>query len=257
MAKIVARQSTLDEVEFFRDMYRLEMRCQIIHDSIHRRSGWTQEYLLLMDSIPIGYGSLAVGGPWATAVSIFEFYLTPPARTKIFESFDVLVLACGAKRIETQSNDRLLTNMLLTFCNEIRSEAILFHDVFTTQNSLPGVTFREKQESDSSQIAIHELDDEANWVLEYQGGVVAAGDILYHYNRPYGDIYMKVGQPFRQLGFGSFLVQELKRVCYARGSIPAARCNVNNEASRATLQKAGFVPCGHIFYGLVQNQAKA
>ncbi len=48
-----------------------------------------------------------------------------------------------------------------------------------------------------------------------------AGDILYHYNRPYGDIYMKVGEPFRKRGLGSFLVQELKRICYEGGSVPA------------------------------------
>jgi GNAT superfamily N-acetyltransferase len=60
---------------------------------------------------------------------------------------------------------------------------------------------------------------------------------------------MKVGEPYRNRGLGSFLVQELKRNCYEGGSVPAARCNPKNIASRRTLQKAGFVPCGHIVYG--------
>jgi hypothetical protein len=46
-------------------------------------------------------------------------------------------------------------------------------------------------------------------------------------------------------------VQELKRICYEMGKIPAARCNVANAASRRTLQKAGMLPCGRILLGEV------
>ena len=72
------------------------------------------------------------------------------------------------------------------------------------------------------------------------GVIVAAGGLLYHYNPPYGDIYMEVAASHRRCGYGSYLVQELKRTAYELGKIPAARCNVANEASRRTLQKAGF-----------------
>jgi GNAT superfamily N-acetyltransferase len=67
--------------------------------------------------------------------------------------------------------------------------------------------------------------------------------------QPYGDIYMSVAEPLRRRGLGSYLVQELKRVCYENGDVPAARCNPTNVASRKMLQKAGFVPCGHILAG--------
>jgi GNAT superfamily N-acetyltransferase len=89
-------------------------------------------------------------------------------------------------------------------------------------------------------------------VVELDGQVAGSGGILFHYNRPYGDIYMDVAEPFRRRGAGSFLVQELKRVCYEGGHVPAARCNPANIASRRTLQKAGFVPCGHILTGSVR-----
>jgi GNAT superfamily N-acetyltransferase len=62
---------------------------------------------------------------------------------------------------------------------------------------------------------------------------------------------MDVAEPFRRRGLGSFLVQELKRVCYEGGSVPAARCSPRNIASYLTLQKAGFVPCGNILNGSV------
>jgi ribosomal protein S18 acetylase RimI-like enzyme len=62
---------------------------------------------------------------------------------------------------------------------------------------------------------------------------------------------MEVAEPYRRQGYGSYLVQELKRVAYERGSVPAARCNVRNTASRGTLQKAGFVACARILSGRV------
>jgi GNAT superfamily N-acetyltransferase len=60
---------------------------------------------------------------------------------------------------------------------------------------------------------------------------------------------MEVSEPFRRRGLGAYLVQELKRIARERNNTPAARCNVTNLPSRRTLQKAGFVPCGHILVG--------
>jgi GNAT superfamily N-acetyltransferase len=167
----------------------------------------------------------------------------------MFDLFSVLLSASGAVAIETQSNDALLTVMLHAFAPTVISESVLFHDKFTTALAPPGAVVRRATKDDAAQIRAHELDSEASWVVEAAGKVAGAGDILFHYNRPYGDIYMKVAEPFRRRGLGSFLVQELKRICYEGGNIPAARCNPQNIASRKTLQKAGFVPCGHILVG--------
>jgi GNAT superfamily N-acetyltransferase len=93
-----------------------------------------------------------------------------------------------------------------------------------------------------------------DWAVESNGEIVATGGALYHYNPPYGDIYMEVAEPARRQGFGSYLVQELKRVTYEVGKRPSARCDVTNTASRRTLQKAGFLPCAHILVGQVQKE---
>jgi hypothetical protein len=50
-------------------------------------------------------------------------------------------------------------------------------------------------------------------------------------------------------GLGAYFAQELKRIAYEMGGIPAARCDTDNVASRKTLQKAGFVPFAHILVG--------
>ena len=65
----------------------------------------------------------------------------------------------------------------------------------------------------------------------------------------YGDIYLELGEPFRQQGFGSYLVQQLKQQCYSLGAIPAPRCSPTNLSSRRTLQRASLTPFAHILIG--------
>lgn len=245
----IAKPASLEAIQLWRDMYRLEMGCQIIHDSIHGRPGWTQEYFLLAGGLKVGYGSIAIGGPWQDKPTIYEFYVAPPFRSWMFDLFSALLAGSRATAIETQSNDTLLTVMLHTFAASVVSESILFQDKLTTALAPSGAFFRIATASDNLKVS----PDQMKWhgVVEVSGQAAATGGILYHYNRPYGDIYMEVVEPFRRRGLGSFLVQELKRICYEGGNVPTARCNKGNIASRRTLQKAGFLPCGHILAGPV------
>jgi hypothetical protein len=58
-----ARPTSNADILPLRTRYRQEMNCQIVHDSIDRRPGWTLTYLLQLDGADAGFGSLAVGGP--------------------------------------------------------------------------------------------------------------------------------------------------------------------------------------------------
>lgn len=249
--ELSAKLATVKEIGPWRDLYRQEMNCQIIHDSIHSRQGWTLEYFLGAGGVPVGYGSIAVDGPWKDKPTIYEFYVLPHYRSRLFDLFSLLLAASRANRIETQSNDSLLTAMLHTFAQDVMSESILYHDKLTTALAPAGAKFRRATSADDPQIPADQL--RSHGVVEVGGAVAAKGGILFHYNRPYGDIYMEVTEPFRRRCLGSYLVQELKRMCYEQGSIPSARCNPKNIASRKTLQKAGFVPCGHILIGSVSQ----
>jgi hypothetical protein len=247
--KISARRSSLSDIRSWREMYRAEMACQIVHDSIHERHGWSDEYTLLAGDVAVGYGSIAVGGPWREAPTVYEFYVVPEWRVKLFELFSAVLSASGATRIEVQSNDVLATTMLHAFAGSVTSESVLFHDKVTTSHRPGGATFRAPAASEAPDAS----PDELPWcgVVEIEGQVAASGGILFHYNRPYGDIYMETAESFRRRGLGAFLVQELKRVCREGGHVPAARCNPDNVASWRTLQRAGFVPCGHMLVGEV------
>jgi GNAT superfamily N-acetyltransferase len=246
---ISARPSDLSEIMPLRDRYREEMSCQIIHDSIHGRPGWTREYALELDGALAGYGSVAVAGPWSETPALYELYVEREHRMRTFDLFACLLPLSGAKIIETQSNAWMLAVMLHTFTTNVRAEAIVFEDTFQTSYKPAGAGFRASTPEDAEALRRQNLDDGASWVVTMDGVIAGAGGVLYHYNRPYGDVYMAIAEPFRRQGLGAYLVQELKAVCRARGGVPAARCNVANLPSRRTLQKAGFTPCGNIIVG--------
>jgi GNAT superfamily N-acetyltransferase len=248
---ITVRTTTVEEILPWRDLRRQELNCQIVCDSLDSRKGWTQPYFLLVNEAIAGYGSVAIGGPWVGKPTVIAFYVLPQFRSRVFDLFSELLVASSAMQIESQTNDTLLSVMLHVYAEEFQIEAILFHDKLLTTHSLPGATLRPKESGDADQILAQQLDPEAEWVVVVDSTIAATGGILFHYNRPYGDIYMGVAEAFRRRGLGSYLVQELKRICYERGNIPAARCNATNIASRKTLQKAGFVPCGLILVGSV------
>ena len=65
---------------------------------------------------------------------------------------------------------------------------------------------------------------------------------------------MEVDEHYRRRGCGCCLIHELKRACYDMGRIPAARCNLMNTASRATLQTAGLLRCARILRGIIPEK---
>ena len=235
--KVAARPVAVAEIASLRELYRAEMACQIVHDSLHVRPGWTEAHLLEVDGATAGYGSLAVAGPWTGSRVIFEWYVQPSLRVRAFDLFECLVETSRATGMEIQSNDALITAMLHAYAHSIKSESIVFADGMVTEHPANGALVTKRNAAATE------------CVLEVDGADAGNGGILYHYNRPYGDIYMEIAEPFRRRGYGSYLVQELKRICRELGSVPCARCNPGNVASRRTLQKAGFVPCGHILVG--------
>ena len=190
---ISAWDCSLEDIQFFRDMYHLEIDCQIVHDSIHDRKGWTREYALARDGKVVGYGSVAVAGPWTGKPTLYEFYVVPNQRLRAFDLFRTLLEVSGAVSMEVQSNDPLITVMLHAFAREVISESIVFHDKLVTSLVVPGATFRMPTADEEPELS--DKQRKYRGIIEVEGGIAARGGVLFHYNRPYGDIYMEVDEP--------------------------------------------------------------
>lgn len=246
---VAATPATADDVLALREQYRQEMNCQVVHDSIHRRAGWTTTYLLTVDGVAAGFGSMVFGGPWTDKPTIFELFVQPAYRSRAFDLFEALVAASQAPFMLVQSNDHLQSVILHTYARDIQSQAIVFQDRLTTALPSMGAVMHCLMPEGQIRQCIDARQGGPEWRLALNGETVGTGGILFHYNRPYGDIYMDVEESYRRRGFGSYLVQELKRAAYNLGAIPGARTNPTNVASRKTLQKAGLVPYASILSG--------
>jgi GNAT superfamily N-acetyltransferase len=243
-----AVRAGLAEIQHLRALYLQEMNTQIRYDAYHSR-GWTDSYLLYVDDVCAGYGAIK-GQEREDRDTIFEFYVIPAYRDRLRLLFAELLSASGARQIECQSNDRLLTSMLYEFARDIRSDTVLFEDHVATRHEIAAAVVRPRREAD--RIFEHAVEPVGEYVLEIDGEIVATGGFMVHYNAPFADLYMEVRPDRRREGFAAFLLQEVKKACYLAGRIPAARTGLDNIASRAALQKAGLRVSGFMLAGIIQ-----
>jgi len=246
---ITATPTTPDAIQPLRVLFLHEGNFQFVCNSYHARN-WSTDYLLQADGVTVGYASLMGGDDRNMPDSVFEFYLLPPYRNMATLFFTELLAVAKPRFIYCQTNDALLASMLYEFAHNINAEAILFEDGFVSSLSCPQAVFRKKQATDI--LFEHKAEPKGNYVIELNGEVVATGGFLLHYNIPYADLYMEVREDQRHKGFGSFLIQEIKRECYLFGRVPAARTGTDNKASKATLMKAGFKVCGERVKGEIR-----
>ncbi|HEY2726554.1 MAG TPA: GNAT family N-acetyltransferase [Parafilimonas sp.] len=244
-------KSDLKEILYLRNLFLQENNFQIRYNASHER-GWTDSYFIVCNNEKIGYGSIKGNGNINDRDTVFEFYLAPSFRSLSSIAFLELLKSSKANFIECQSNDFLLTSLLFQYGQNINSNVILFETSFTSDIKMDTTMFRKRNNNDT--VFEHTSEPVGDYVLEVNKEVIATGGFLLHYNKPFADLYMEVEKNHRKKGFGSFLIQELKRQCYLAGRVPAARCNIDNIASRATLTKAGLKIAGFMLFGQVNSQ---
>jgi GNAT superfamily N-acetyltransferase len=243
-----AVKAKLEDIVPLRALFLQESNFQVRYNACHER-GWTDSYLLSVDGEVEGYGAIK-GQEIAGRDTVFEFYLAPALRRLSPMVFAELLVASEAKYIECQSNDPLLYAMLFEFAHDINSDTVLFADQTVTTLEVAGAVVRPRRNDD--QVFDHRVEPMGEYVLELRGEIVATGGFMTHYNPPFADLYMEVKPDCRGRGYASFILQEVKKACYAAGKVPAARCPIANKASRGALLKAGMKVCGFMLMGRVK-----
>lgn len=236
--KLKVIKTSLTEIQGLRNLFLAERPFQFIYNKCHE-AGWADTYLFTLNGMKAGYGSIWGKDRREDRDAVFEFYLLKPFRHLADKIFSEFQMASKAKFIECQTNDTLLTSVLFDRAGIVHVEAILFEDSFQTELKMPNTVFKQKEITDDGPL----------YVLEQGGNTVASGGYVWNYNFPFIDMYYEVKENYRQKGFGSLIAQELKKEAYRMNRIPAARCNVKNKASKATLLKAGMRICGHLLTG--------
>jgi GNAT superfamily N-acetyltransferase len=243
-------KTTLKEILYLRSLFLQENNFQIRYNACHER-GWTDSYILMYNKEKIGYGSVKGNENLSDRDTVFEFYVIPSFRSLSSIVFLELLRSSKAGFIECQSNDSLMTSLLYQHGQNINSDVVLFEENFLSDIKSDKALFRKRNADDI--IFEHKAEPVGDFVLETNKQVVATGGFLLHYNMPFADLYMEVEEGNRKKGFGSFLIQELKRQCYLAGRIPAARTGLDNIASQATLTKAGLKIAGFMLLGQIKQ----
>ena len=244
-------KAELKDILSLRELFLKENNFQVRYDACHAR-GWTDSYLINKDGADVGYGSVKGKDDLSLRDAIFEFYLTPKSRKYANAAFEKLIKISGVKNIECQSNDHLLSSMMYEFADHISSDVILFKDNQFAFLNIPEATFRKKIAGDVS--FDHKSEPDGDYVIEADGEIVATGGFLLHYNFPFADLYMEVREDRRKKGYGSLLIQELRKACFDAGRVPAARCSITNKASKATLMKGGLQIAGYMITGEIKPE---
>jgi GNAT superfamily N-acetyltransferase len=244
------QKTELQNMLHLRDLYLHECNFQVRYNACHER-GWTDSYIIKINGITVGYGAVKGKDELADRDAIFEFYVIPEWRKEASKIFSELIIVSKVSYIECQSNDLVLSPMMYEFATNIFSDTILFKNGPVSNLSVSGAIFREWREGDT--LFEHKAEPEGSHVIEFDGNIVATGGFLLHYNKPFADLYMEVKEDQRRKGFGSLLIQEVKKACLRAGRVPAARTGINNKASKATLLKGGLAIAGYMLIGEIRS----
>lgn len=247
--KFTAAPAALEEVMPLREKFRAEMDAQIVHDSLHRREGWTRTWILKAGDRVAGFGSIAVEGPWKGKPTLFEFFVGSRFREVEDSLFDVLVPACRARFIEAQTNEPWIARQLPRCAPVTITEKIIFkaeRDPPTPRTDADAVAVTPAKDC---RARFRARDGAGEWKLELGGQEIGRGGIAFHYNQPYCDLYFEIDSPWRRRGYGYYFLSRLKSRCRQLGGIPAARCDPENAGAIALLAKGGFARCGDIVSG--------
>lgn len=240
---IAVRKVAPESIRALRDEFLKQIECQFVkHSALDR--GFVRVYSI-DGSEPLGYGIVQTK---FDPDAVVEFYCRPGSDPIARSAFIELLREAKPKEILAQTNMPLLYSMMRQFSKSTEVRSVLFEDSCQTALESSAVV-RKVAESD----AVFEHHDEpvGSWCAELDGRIVATAGFLTHYNPPYADIFMEVSELYRGQGIGSYLVQEVKKVVRKQRLVPVARCHPENEASRRTLEKAGFTVCGEYVSGLL------
>ena len=238
----VSKVSSADIV-FLRQAFLAENDFQFIYDKCHLY-GWADCFLYTAGNEQVGYGANWAGKTPDTRDAVFEFFIAKPYRKYTSAIFKKHFEFSKAKYIECQSNDHFLTQLLYEHTKNIEADRILFEDDLTTNLQVAGAVL-ERLPSDNNR--------DVKFQLRLENEVVAYGGFMLNYNFPYADIYYEINEKSRGKGIGSYLAQELKKEVYLMGRVPAARCNIDNIISKATLLRSGFRICGYMLLGEIKT----
>jgi len=188
---------------------------------------------------------------------LLEFYLITEILYKKEEIFKQLIENHSVKKIYCKSFDNVLLTCSHTFCTSNKVIGTLFRDYSK------GISV-EYENQFKVRLARH---SDIQFLLAYDSGLyespeelryTVANNMLYMFEKDnyligcgylikimpdknFHDIGVWTNPDVRKQGYGAMIISYLKRHCFSHNYTPVCGCDVNNIASRKTLERNGFI----------------
>ena len=164
--------------------------------------GWTHPWHLPRE-VAVGFASAAVSGPWTDRPTVIEFYLLPPCRSRAFEAFEQFLRVSGCDPFWRRRPMSRCIPPWHSPSDVICSRRRSFSRTGPRRHSPRGASLLVSNHFARGGPGSHESTawGGGEWILELEGQPIGKGGILFHYNRPYGDVYMEVDGSHRRRGF--------------------------------------------------------
>ena len=185
--------------------------------------------------------------------TLLEFHVVDERRAEA--AFDQAVRAHSIRRALCKSFDHLLLSLCLERAVVAKPTGVLFRTI-VDEIFLPRETIgmrlaelRDLQRIKAINDGFFENDDEIGLFIErrslilydQEDELVGCGLVQpVIAGRAGHDIGMLVSPSRRRVGFGEYIVRHLKVHCLSQGFRPICGCDIENSASRACLEAAGF-----------------
>jgi GNAT superfamily N-acetyltransferase len=208
-----------------------------------------QAYSLGISNEVAGYGVVADG-------SVVEFYVDDRGLVNVAALFSLLLSSSASTGALCKTFDTRMMAAVTSQPASVRTSGFLFRSIRDCEFiEDPAVQQRLAAPADlEAVLTIHDgfftdrsevkryIADQQMYVYVAAGGDLLGCGILTRFVPDRGaiDVGMVVAPAHRRKGIGTYIAAHLKHICLVAGERPICGCSSENEASRRTLEAAGF-----------------
>jgi len=188
--------------------------------------------------------------------TLVQFHVIKEYYTSRTEIFEYIIKSKKVRSADVSTKELEYLALCLDNQKSVEVHTYLFDDNQKITQELNGFsksTFRLANKDDIDTIKINcdvaydgyyedLIENDNLFVLYNESCLLGIGEFrVITSNEQYGDIGVVVAEEYRRRGIGTFIINQLKEHCYNKELQPLACCEVENIASRNTMEKAGFI----------------
>lgn len=191
---------------------------------------------------------------------LIQFYLSPLYHARGAAIFQEFIQTFEIETGIVGTNNPVFSSMAFNFVKSIRVHTYLFRDNLVVTIPEKDGLLHQGQAADLNKIVafyIHSIGAPEDWLNNYVGNRIQAGEIFYFENDnsiigvcevrksptnpTVADIGMAISTKFRKQGYGTYLLHQAKSIAQELGKKPICSCEKENLGSFKSITNSGFI----------------